>query len=270
LSPVLGIEVVGFDARGPCSSQEGQELQRAYDEHHLLLLRDQVLNPQEQESFVGQFGSLVDDLGDGHVSGFISNVMEDNAGDGPLPFHLDYSFTPEPVQGIALYALALPSNGTSTWFANGVRAAATVSEELRSAVAGLTATHSLGVFVTGDPGARSRDHDLPVAVPRHDHPVLRSHPRTGREVLFITELHVERINGVAPAESDALLDALLAHLYSPGNVYEHRWRIGDLLVWDNQALQHRREDVTKAKPRTFRRNSLNTARWIDLVGSYTQ
>ena len=168
------------------------------------------------------------------------------------------------MQGIALYAIELPANGTS-WFANGVRVAATVSDDLRSAVAGLTATHSLGVFVTG---IRARAHatTTSVAVPRYDHPVLRPHPRTGREVVFITELQVERINGVAPAESDALL----AHLYSSGNVYEHRWQVGDLLIWDNQALQHRREDVTTAKPRTFRRNSLNTARWVDLVGSYTR
>jgi taurine dioxygenase len=268
LSHALGAEVAGFDARTSPSTEEVRALQRAYAEHHLLLLRDQVLSAPDQERFVSLFGPLIDDLADGRVSGFISNVMDEKAGDGPLPFHADYSFTAHPVHGIALYAIELPPGGTSTWFANGARAAATLPADLRAAVARRTATHSLGVFATGDPGARSRDHVLPDDVPRHDHPVLRTHPRTGEPVLFITDLHVERVNGVDEAASEALIASLLGHLYAPENVYEHRWQVGDLVVWDNEALQHSRTDVSQAKPRTFRRNSLNDARWIELVGSH--
>lgn len=88
-------------------------------------------------------------------------------------------------------------------------------------------------------------------------------------MLFITDLHVERINGLEESESRSLVEALLAHLYRPDNTYEHRWSLGDLIVWDNEALQHSRPDVTLAKPRTFRRNSLNTARWVEMIGSYT-
>lgn len=267
LSPAVGVEVSGLDASRPASSGDIPRLRAAFAAHHLLLLRDQVLTASEQERFVSLFGPLIDDLGDGQLSGFISNVMEDNAGDGPLPFHADYSFSSHPVQGIALYAVELPPMATSTAFANGARAAATLPAELRCAVAGRTAIHSLGVFVTGDPGARSRDHSLPADVPRYEHPVIREHPRTGVPVLFITDLHVERINGVEEAESAALIDALLTHLYAPVNVYEHDWCVGDLVVWDNEALQHSRADVTLAKPRTFRRNSLNDARWIDVVSN---
>jgi taurine dioxygenase len=268
LSPALGAEITGLDVRQVPSADEVRALQDAYAEHHLLLVRGPELDAPEQERFVSLFGPLIDDMADGHVSGFISNVVDDKAGDGPLPFHADYSFTAHPVQGIALYAIELPPGGTSTWFANGARAAATLPADLRTAVAERTATHALGVFATGDPGARTRDHALPEDVPRHDHPVLRRHPRTGTPVLFVTDLHVERINGVDDAESEALIDALLAHLYGPAHVYEHRWRLGDLVVWDNQVLQHSRADVARAKPRTFRRNSLNDARWIELVGSH--
>jgi taurine dioxygenase len=156
----------------------------------------------------------------------------------------------------------------STFFASGVRAAATLPGELRAQVETRTATHALAYFVTGDEGARSRHHALDENVPRHEHPILRRHPRTGEMVLFVTDLHVERINDLGDPESRELIDAILAHLYSPANVYEHRWVLGDLIVWDNEALQHSRPDVTLAKPRTFRRNSLNTARWTEMVGSY--
>jgi taurine dioxygenase len=87
-------------------------------------------------------------------------------------------------------------------------------------------------------------------------------------VLFVTDLHVERINGLNDSESLELIEAILGHLYDDANVYEHRWRLGDLLVWDNEALQHSRPDVTHVMPRTFRRNTLNTARWVEMVGSY--
>jgi taurine dioxygenase len=265
LSTALGAEVVGVDARDPLSPTATAQLQRWYDEFHLLLFRDQHLAPAEQERFVSTFGPPIDDMADGQRTGHISNVMDDKAGSGPLPFHADYSFTPLPVQGIALYAVDLPSQGTSTWFANGARAAATLPADLRAAVDGRTATHALGVFATGSEGARTRDHALPPDAPRHSHPVVRVHPRTGEEVLFITDLHVECIDGLDPAASDALVDALLDHLYRAEHVYEHRWTLHDLVVWDNETLQHMRTDVRNEVPRTFMRNTLHVARWSELV-----
>jgi taurine dioxygenase len=265
LGVALGAEVVGVDAREPLTAARAAVLQQWYDEFHLLAFRDQHLDDDAQERFVACFGPPIDDMADGHRTGYISNVMDDKAGSGPLPFHADSSFTPLPVQGIVLYAVELPPQGTSTWFANGALAAATLPDGLRAAVAGRTATHALGVFATGSEGARTRDHVLPPEAPRYSHPVLRTHPRTGDAVLFVTDLHVECIDEMDPAESDALLDALLAHLYRPEHLYEHRWEVGDLVVWDNETLQHMRADVTDAIPRTFLRNTLHVARWSELV-----
>lgn len=253
------------DARVPLVPADAAALRRAYDEFHLLRFPGQRLTPPEQERFVATFGPVIDDMADGNLTGMISNVVADKAGSGPLPFHADYSFTSLPVEGIALYAVDLPPQGTSTWFANGVLAAATLPADLRRAAEGRTAVHSLGVFATGSEGARSRDHALPPEAPRHHHPVLRVHPRTGEEVLFLTDLHAESIDGLPADESADLIEALLAHLYRPEHVYEHRWAPGDLVVWDNQALQHMRHDVSAEVPRTFHRNTLHTARWIELV-----
>src|SRR6185436_16730073 len=145
------------------------------------------------------FGPPIDDMADGVRTGFISNVMEDRAGSGPLPFHADYSFTPLPVQGIVLYAVELPPQGTSTFYANGALAAATLPADLRYEVEGRTATHTL-------------EHELSPHAIRHQHPILRVHPRTGETVLFVTDLHVEYIDGVDRATSDRLINALLEHL----------------------------------------------------------
>jgi len=265
LSSALGAEVVGVDAREPLSSAVAAQLQRCYDEFHLLVFRNQHVDEAQQERFVATFGPPIDDMADGRLTGPISNVMDDKAGSGPLPFHADYSFTPLPVQGIVLYAIDLPPQGTSTWFANGARAAATMPDNLRRAVEGRTATHALGVFATGSEGARTRDHVLPPEAPRFSHPVIRVHPRTGKAVLFVTDLHVERIDGMNPVQSDELIDALLAHLYQPEHLYEHHWEINDLVVWDNETLQHMRGDVSNETPRTFMRNTLHVARWNELV-----
>jgi taurine dioxygenase len=265
LGPALGAEVTGVDAREPLTPARRAQLQRWYDEHHLLAFRAQHLDMSNQADFVACFGPPIDDMADGHLTGYISNVMDDKAGSGPLPFHSDYSFTALPVQGIALYAVELPPQGTSTWFANGALAAATLPDDLRAAATGRTVTHALGVFATGSEGARTRDHVLPPDAPRHSHPILRTHPRTGETVLFVTDLHAERVDGMEHAASDALLDALLAHLYRPEHLYEHRWEVGDLVVWDNETLQHMRADVSEAIPRTFLRNTLHVARWSELV-----
>jgi alpha-ketoglutarate-dependent taurine dioxygenase len=265
LSPALGAEVVGLDAREPLDADVAIELQDLYDEHHLLLFRDQHLDAQQQERFVSTFGPPIDDMADGVRTGYISNVMEDRAGSGPLPFHADYSFTPLPVQGIVLYAVELPPQGTSTYYANGALAAATLPDDLRREVEDLTATHTLGLFAPGTEGLRSRDHELLPEAIRHRHPVLRTHPRTGDTVLFVTDLHLEHIDGVDADTNDRLIDALLEHLYQPANVYEHRWTVDDLVVWDNETLQHMRTDITNERPRSFLRNTLHVARWSELV-----
>src|SRR4051794_4321802 len=123
LSPALGVEITGFDASAPLSEDDRDALLRAYDEHKLVVLRDQHLEADEQEAFASLFGPPIDEGGNGDRTGFISNVIPGGAGEGPLPFHSDLVFTPFPVLGIALYAMDLPPQGTSTWFANAALAA---------------------------------------------------------------------------------------------------------------------------------------------------
>ncbi len=265
LSPALGADVRGVDVARAPSRADRDALLEAFDRFHLLRFAAQSCSGPEQERLAAMFGPLIDEMRDGHVSGFISNVRPDAAGSGPLPFHSDLSFTTSPVVGICLYAIELPVAGTSTWFANARRVWQTLPTELRTQIEGHAITHALGAIETGRTDAKSRDHRLGADAPRATHPIPLLHPRTGVPLLYLTDLHAERIEGLPRPESDALLDTLLSHLYAPEHVYEHRWAPGDLLIWDNYALQHARGDVTEAKPRTFRRVSLNTARYVDLV-----
>jgi taurine dioxygenase len=265
LSTALGAEVIGLDASQPVGEAGRDALTQAYDRYKLLVLRDQNLDAAAQEEFVSLFGPPIDEGGDGQRTGFISNVIPGGAGEGPLPFHADLVFTPSPVLGIALYAMELPAQGTWTSFANAALAARTLPAGLRARAQSRECWFAMGSFVVGRDDAKAREHDFGPGAVRHHHPILRRNPRTGEEVLFVSDLHAERIEGMDAGAGRALIEDLLAHLYSPPHVYQHQWALRDLAIWDNQALQHMRADISDAKPRTFRRNSLNTARWVDLV-----
>src|SRR5262249_15972135 len=126
----------------------------------------------------------------------------------------------------------------------------------------LRALHTLSAISTGSSASKSREHPIGEHDPQEWQPIPKLHPRTGEPLLYLTDLHTACVDGDPDGSP---LDALLAHLYAAPNGYEHHWRLGDLLVWDNFALQHRREDVTEQTPRTFRRVSLNTHRFFELV-----
>src|SRR5438067_906601 len=192
LSAALGAEVTEFDASEPMSAADRSALMRAYDEYKLLVFREQHVEADEQEAFVSLFGPPIDEGGNGDRTGFISNVIPGAAGEGPLPFHADLAFTPFPVLGIALYAMELPPHGTSTSFANGVLAARTLPADLRARICGRECWFALNSFVLGRDDAKAREHDLGPSATRHRHPILRQHPRTNEDVLFVSDLHAER------------------------------------------------------------------------------
>lgn len=266
LTDSLGVEVRGFDVSAPGSAKDLAALRGAYVEHHLLLFRGQSLEDTAQEAFVAEFGPLVDDLGAGRYSAFISNVeMKDGGGgSGVLPFHSDLSFTRSPVHGISLYALAIPEAGTTTRFVSGVAAARDLPADLRARVEGRSVNHVLPLS-TDQPSAKAREVAVADNDPRVTRPILFEHPRNGATVLYVTDLHAHSIEGLGPDESAQLLDELFAHLYSEPHLYEHHWRIGDLVLWDNVALQHARADVSRGGERTFRRASMNGFPIIELL-----
>jgi len=255
LSPALGAEVLGIDASCRPSAEQAGELRAALDEHGLLLFRGQQLDDAQHQAFVSTFGALndldVDDVGK-PKTGYVSNSRDDGIlGSGRILFHTDISCSPWPQPGTSLYAVEIPPGGTSTWFANAVRAMATLPDDLRARIDGREARHAGFIFNQTYLVPARVEHPGPYA-PRSVHPMVVAHPRTGAEILFVSDLFAEAVEGMEPHESCDLLEALCAHIAKPEHTYEHHWEVGDLLVWDNYALQHARGEQ-RGTPRTLRR-----------------
>jgi taurine dioxygenase len=248
----FGVRIEGVDLGRPVDAATADALRAALDEHHLLVFHTPGLVPAQQQRLAAVFGPLVDESKDGSGWSLVSDRPDGVIREGPLLFHSDLAFTPTPLTAISLYALELPAGGTATHFADAVRAARHLAPDLRAAAAGRDALHVYPLTeARGD--ERYRVATLDAGAPRATHPVLWDHPRTGEPVLFVNAMQTDSVVGLPEPESEALLARLWDVLYEPGNVYTHRWRVGDLVVWDNVAVQHARDDVRIGEGRTLRR-----------------
>jgi taurine dioxygenase len=248
LSPALGVEVVGFALDAPPSSADAAILQHAYARTHLVLVRGECVDMARQQQFASLFGPVI-------AAAYVSNARPDGIiPHGALLFHSDLAFTPNPYLGLSLHALELPPSGSSTWFVDAAAACRALPATLRRRVDGCTATHAFDLQTQRGDGRAVRE-PVPSAAERARHPVILRHPVTGDEVLYVSEMQTERINEVAGDESAELIEGLFAHLYSGEFTYEHRWQLGDLVVWDNVAVQHARREPCEG-PRTLQRVTL--------------
>jgi taurine dioxygenase len=270
LHDAIGAEVLDFDVLASTPPEEVEELKRALDEYQLLLFRDgQLIPPDRQVEMTGWFGPPADNAGTGRLWSVLRN--EDDAGRRQLPFHSDFTYTDSPIKIISLQAIELPAGGSSTSFASGAHAWATLSPERQQLLAGMTLRHRHipTVGVVGSSAAASEPAH-PLQPPKEfvaEHPVRLVHPRTGQPVLLVTEYHAERICEVDQEESDRLLREILAHMYQPENVYVHHWQLYDFLIWDNLALQHARADEAQIVdgPRAMQRVALNEVTYPELI-----
>lgn len=254
----FGIEVTGRDLRTPLTGPEQAELRGLVDRHRLVLFRGQDITGDQQVGVLAALGPVLDESKDGSRFTHVSNTLAEGVvGRGRLLFHSDLAFTPRPIDIISLYGIELPPDGAPTLFADAVAAAAALPGEVRARLEGRRGLHIFDLRDNlGD--RRFRVADLPDTAPRAMHPVLVPHPRTGETTLFVSEMQTDHVEGLPPDESEELLAACCATLYRPENTYEHVWRPGDLVVWDNIALQHARGEVAAAGGRTLRRVPVGT------------
>jgi taurine dioxygenase len=267
LNPSFGV-ALDHDLRRPLDAADQDELRALFAERHLLLFEEQSLSFEDQERVVGHLGPVLPGGPE-----WVSNVRENGlVPEGVLLFHSDFIFTAEPSLGLSLYAVEVPPDGSPTIFADAVRAAAALAPALRRRVAGHEA---LNIFdldeKRGD--VRLREEALGPETPftpRYAHPVLMHHPRTGQELLSVNEMQTDRIIGMEASESEEALRELWSVLYAPGNTYTHRWRVGDLLIWDNIAVQHGRPAPPRHIPRTMRRVTMAEHSVFDLVPGFAE
>jgi taurine dioxygenase len=259
LSPALGAEIVGVDLSAEIPDGVFEQILDAWHRHLVLLFRGQKLSEEDQVRFAERFGPLSRI----HTPQFvkthpavmlISNIREDGKPIGALPdgemqFHSDQCHQERPATGSLLYAIEVPSKGGDTLFANAYLAYETLGETVKTRIAGRKA---LNVYDYGSAPTK-RGAVLSADAPAYAHPVVRIHPATGRKALYINRLMTRRIEGLPEAESDALLEELFAHQERPEFVYAHKWRPGDLLMWDNRCALHARTDFSPAERRLMRR-----------------
>lgn len=225
------------------------ELRSAFVDRSLLRFAGQKLSGEQQVAFVARFGPL---LAERRLWGYVSNVRDDGiVREGALLFHSDFAFTRMPVQAISLHALEIPAAGAPTVFADARQAAARLPTDLRTRLAGRRVLNLYDFHAPGDQPMR-RDTVRPGS-PGFEHPILAPHPRTGEQVVMANQMHSDSIVGLSGAESDALLRDLFAVLYDDSNVLRYDWSVGDLVLWDNIAVQHGRPDFPVDEPRTLQR-----------------
>jgi taurine dioxygenase len=257
LDASFGARVVDLDLAVPFTPEVAAALRTALDEYHLLVLCVPELEPTGQQRLAAVFGPLLDESRDGSGYTLVSDRPGGAIREGPLLFHSDLAFTPTPLVAISLYALEIPDAGTSTHFADAAGAARRLSSSTVEALRGREAVHVYPLTdARGD--RRFRVAAVDRDAPRATHPVLMPHPRTGEPVLFVGQMQTDSIVGLDEPSSESLLAELWSVLYAPANVYTHFWRVGDLVVWDNVAVQHARDDVRPGSGRTLRRVPVGT------------
>jgi taurine dioxygenase len=254
LSPHIGAEIRGLDADSFADPALQRELSELLSRHHLLLIRDRKLSAADQITIMGHFGEVVDEGGNGLRHVFVSNAREDGVLllGKQLVFHSDNVFTPEPLNVVSLYGERVAEGTAPTRFANTVRACSLLTASMAHELADAKALNLSG-FAGG--WYRYRDAEVEPHHPRAVHPVITHDTWSGDAALMVSEQQTDRILEWDTAASEDTLQALFALLYRPDNIYEHHWSEGDLVIWDNLALQHGRPELIREGERTLRRVS---------------
>jgi taurine dioxygenase len=252
LSDHTGVEIHDIARAALDDEALGRALRELIGRHHLLLWREGVLSVDEQLVMMAHFGEIVDEGGDGRRYVYVSNAREDGvlAMGRQLVFHSDNVFTPHPLNITSLYGERIVDEPAPTLFANAVRACALLDDATSARLADAQALNLSG-FAGGS--YRYRDAEVEAHHPRAVHPVITHDTFAHTPALMVSEQQTDRIVDWPPDASEETLQALFALLYRPDNVYEHRWREGDLVVWDNLALQHGRPPLDQPGERTLRR-----------------
>ena len=253
LAGALGAEIKGLDLADGNYDNLFPALYQAFLDHQVIVLRGQNLTPDQLVALSKKFGPL-----EAHVLKqfnmvenpevlLISNVKKEGKPIGAIYagqyWHSDLSYMKRPTQGSFLHSKEIPSYGGDTMFCSMTQAYDDLSEPMKAFLGGLTATHDYtnvyDTFFAHLPDrppltAEEKAKVLPVT-----HPVIRSHPETGKKAIYVNPGFTRRINELSFAESRRVLDFLFEHCQQPQYIYRHMWGVGDLVIWDNRSTCHR-------------------------------
>ncbi len=266
----LGAEVRGVNVASGLSDAEVAAIKAAWRQHLVLVFRDQAIDDDQLIAFTRRFGEL-DPPGPNPYGGpiypehpelnIISNIVEDgrpigNLGAGEAVWHADMTYLEEPPKGAVLYAVELPPAGGDTQFANMYAAYEALPENTKREIEDLSAIHDAAHNSAGMLRKGYEEVDDVRNTPGARQPLVRTDRDTGRRCLFLGRRPRSYIVGLKVEESEALLDRLWCHATQERFVTTHSWRVGDLLMWDNHSILHRRDAFDAGARRRLHRAQL--------------
>ena len=250
IAGACGAEISGVDLAKPLGNQTFAEIHRAFLEHSVIFFRDQQLTPADQEAFTLRFGPFgrtdyVKTLPDHpNIIAVIKEADERTAFNFGGAWHSDFSYQERPPMATILYGREVPVYGGDTMFASGYLAYQALSDGLKRTLESMRAVHSARRSY-GSKGSytKKRLKSMDIGADETgdaelEHPIIRTHPETGRKSLFVNPVYTIRFAGWSEAESKPLLDFLHAHSQRPEFTCRFRWAKGSLAMWDNRCLQH--------------------------------
>ena len=267
LSDALGAAIPGIDLRNEVDNLTQGELRRVFDEYCVLCFPNQKISADDQRRFAAIFGRVDGSYRD-KSSGdlmksanrgvmLVSNIRKDGKPIGSLPdgemqFHSDGAHREYPYRATTLYGIKIPSKGGNTMFANLQMAYDALPNNLKERITNLQ-TQTVYDYAAQDRSTIGADPNLP----RARHPLVKTHPTTGRKSLYLSRLMTEKILDMKSSESETLLMGLFKHAEKPEFVYSHKWTPGDLVIWDNRSTNHARTDFPADEQRLLRRYTVS-------------
>jgi len=265
LGTYIGARVDGIDLSEQIDDDSAAMLEKALADHLVLVFPKQSLSEEDQIRFAGTFGDVSQHLRPDALRNkgvpaanpavmMVTNERKDGKPVGYLPdgeifYYTDSCFMETPQRAVCLYGMAVPETGGDTIFASACRMYETLPADLKTR---LTDRNALNSFEFGISVKTVEKFDRDKAV-SHSHPAIGIDPRDGRRFLYMNELMTEEIDGLSEAENRETLKAVFAHIRTSPDHYRHKWRIGDLVLWDNRRAQHARTDFPPDQPRKLRR-----------------
>ncbi|MFN5512068.1 MAG: TauD/TfdA dioxygenase family protein [Burkholderiales bacterium] len=240
LTPTIGAEILDVDLSAPLSEPDFEQIRRALLEHQVIFFRDQRLSIDEHKAFGRRFGPLhihpnAPKALPEHPEVLVIKADEHSKRVAGEVWHSDVSCDAEPPMGSILYLTQIPENGGGdTSFVNMVAAYEALSPALQTFLTGLTAIHSSEKSANH----RYRDKTADMTFPENEHPVVRTHPETGRRALYVNRGFTTRIPQLTADESKALLDLLFEHSEQTRFQCRFKWRPNSIAFWDNRATMH--------------------------------
>ena len=242
-----------IDLSAPLSPADESRFVALFREHSLLIARGQKLSMERQRELCGLLGPILIREGE---NGYLSNEGDHAVIRSGLAFHADAAYTDAPFDAIALHAVDVVDGASSTHFASAQNAWSHLPDELREAIDRREAemiTPGFGILT-----ARVCDIRDPEFMLKSVRPTVVENPNSGRPYLNMSEMHTAQLRGMAWDESRELINRIFDYIYHPENRFEHIWRRGDLVIWDNQALQHARGSLENVGRRILQRVIVGT------------